>query len=168
MPEKVIWPSPTHQINAALRGAAEGRIPDFTPEELLATLGLDEVPDDRSLLDRFVGGQEEVGMLRDILALQGNIAGLVELSNNHETNDAQEAVMRALGAAVVAQVATNGEICVAVLSIVASSTRDDIIAPEVRAQLGVDDPKLRSSATARLRRLRGFATFLPGEDGTSG
>jgi hypothetical protein len=140
-------------------------MPAFTADELLATLGLDGVPDSRTLLDRFLGDGEGTGMLREILVLQGSIAHLVELANNRETNEAQEEIMRALGGVVVAQVASKGEICSAVWSLVTSTTRDDVIPPEVRTRFGVDDPKRRASADARLRRLQEFSFFQSDEGG---
>lgn len=159
MPEEVNWPTPAHQVNAAMHDARQGQMPTFTPAELLTNLRFGEEPTDLPFLDRFAGNGSRVS--REILVLQGYVAELIELANAHEANEAQEALAHmVMGDALAAQIESGGEICLAARSLILVIERDDIIPLEVRLSFGAGDAAKMKLAKERAARLKGFLMFL--------
>ncbi|HSX34649.1 MAG TPA: hypothetical protein VLF62_03320 [Candidatus Saccharimonadales bacterium] len=159
MPEEVAWPSPAHQINAALYDAAHGQMPSFTGEELLTTLGLERsTPDGLQFLERFVGPAPDRAA-RDILVLQGGIATLIEAANERTTTEAQEALAHMLGTVVTTHLKREGEVCLAIRDLILVNEREDIVPADVKRSLGGDDPQQVTLAQGRAMRLRMFRDF---------
>lgn len=139
-------PMPAQIVNAAITAAETGQMPSFTPESLLATLELDgEEPDQKTLMERFTGGEIGFRTLREIPQLIANAKRLILKTNERTANTAQEAIAYALGGIVTAQVVREGDICPGARDIAEQSTREDIIPTEVKARIVHN--KQRSEAT---------------------
>jgi hypothetical protein len=128
--------SPMITLHRALKDARDGEMPPFTPESLVSTLGLEgEKPDDLALMDRFVGDGVSpvrlIGTLRAFIGIKKPLRKLIEATNEHTANPAQEAIAQALGAVVTRQVEREGNWCTLVSEIAESSTREDIVPPEI-------------------------------------
>lgn len=161
MPEEAAWISPAHRMNAALRDAAAGQMPSFTSEELLSALGLTGEPDGLTLNDRFAGSGCDSSIPREVLALQGGVALLVDLANERQANDAQETLAHIiLGGVIMTHLAQEGGVCTAVQSLVLLTTREDIVPAEVRRSLGADNEEKMQLARLRAERLKGFLEFM--------
>jgi hypothetical protein len=125
--------SPARVLRSALKAARRGEMPTFDTRGLLHMLSLDTAKaDGLPILDRMIG---KVGGVRDILAA-GSVKGLtrqlIEATNNHTSNPAQEEIAHALGAAVTIQIVREGDICPGATELALSSTRPDIIDPRVQ------------------------------------
>lgn len=104
--------SPAEQLNQALQAASQGNMPGFTTEALLTTLHLDrDEPDGLSLMERLAGEQPNFHTMRQIPKLWMGASYLIQSTNEHTANEAQEAVAATLGKVVARQVVREGDIC---------------------------------------------------------
>jgi hypothetical protein len=130
--------TPATALHMAIAAAEHGEMPPFTQDGLLETLHLDgEEPDGRTIIDRLVGDERNSTTLRPIRPLNTAATGLIDLANRYETNDAQEAIARAIGGVLTKQITREGDICPGAKRLTLACTRDDIVSPEVRASLEV-------------------------------
>lgn len=127
---------PCEVMNQAILGAAEGEMPPFTTDEFLEQVGLGgDTPDGLPLLERFRGGEDSARTRLASHHLIENVVELVQSANERRTNPAEESVARTLGMVVTKQFKREGDVCPGVAMIAMAVERDDIIAPEVRAEI---------------------------------
>lgn len=138
---------PAREFNAALKAAKnKGVMPPFTETELLIALHLEgDVPDDLTLGERFTGYPKSLVVditrqLLDMPFLVSRIDALVASVNSNSANEAQEALARMLGKVVDRQITREGDICSIAQEMLLLCKRDDIIRPELKAQLS---PKIK-------------------------
>ena len=133
--------APVYAIADAMAAADRGEAFALTAEQALAAMHLDgDEPDGATLMERLVYADvteaaytsPDVSALRTALGVQYGVRSLIELTNDRTANEQQEGLAQILGAAVGRQVNREGDICPRARELVLSSTRDDIISPEVR------------------------------------
>ncbi len=125
----------------------EGDMPPFSADELLKALGLDDdTPDGRTMGDRLTGTKDRsFGVLRGLFLFGRQANRLVSAVNEGTANPAQEALAKALGAAVTAHITREGDVCRRVGTMAADCTRDDLVPPDVRANLLGDNFELAAA-----------------------
>jgi hypothetical protein len=149
-------PSPAVEVAAAIAAARYGAMPSFTPESLASSLNLDgETPDKQTLIDRFLGDRSDFGVMRAVSTLIDGASELTTLTNRREANEAQEAVAKALGFVVGRQLQREGDICGGARRMTESSSREDIIPPEIKDLL-----TRQQDASVRERQLEAVVSLL--------
>jgi hypothetical protein len=92
-------------------------------------------------MDRLIGSETNLSIrarfsaLRAFVLMRGKLTNLAKATNEGTANPAQEKVAQALGAVVSGQVEREGHVCNLVFSLAMTSTREDIIPPELKAQI---------------------------------
>ncbi|HSX31704.1 MAG TPA: hypothetical protein VLF43_00440 [Candidatus Saccharimonadales bacterium] len=110
--------------------------PPFTAASLVNLVGLEgDQPDERELMERFMGGKISFGGLRALFFMKEDLNYLISATNEYAANPAQETIAQALGAVVTRQVEREGAICSFVQDVAGRTTREDIIPEHIRVQI---------------------------------
>lgn len=148
---------PVFELSEGLLAAEAGAMPGLTAEAMLAKLGLDgEVPDGLAIMDRLAGGDRDTATFRSVITLTRQVHDLIFATNTYQANEAQEAWAGLFGAFISTQIRREGDICPGAREIALSSTRDDIISPEIRAML--DSPEESMELPPHIQELLGSLT----------
>lgn len=127
---------PAISIKGAIERAGRGENPGIDTEQMLTMLGLaTDEPDGRNLLERFTDDRTSLSNTFRGVRLLLAAKRLINTTNEYGANPAQEAIAASLGAVVTRQITREEEICGAARDVALTSTRDDIISPEIRASL---------------------------------